>query len=204
MKFQTTKTNQLKSASYNPKIRTEKNALKSLCKSIKEHGILCPLLITPKMEVIDGHRRLAVARLLKIATIPTVITATKINKDEAYEAINTTGKKMGPNEMIFVYINGGTVPLNSKKKIIRLGNILGEANLKKLGNSYISIAILSQGDKVGRYCKDTSDEFIKAFILWVIKHKMTYQVRRAMEDGMSYTTLKNNILSDKPLTKIWK
>lgn len=44
--------------------------LEKLCASIKKHGLLEPLLLTPKGRVICGHRRLKALQLLGIDEIP--------------------------------------------------------------------------------------------------------------------------------------
>lgn len=204
MKLLQVKPSALIAANYNPEIRTWKKELNALLLSIKEHGILNPILVDSEMNVIDGHRRLACARLLKLATIPIVVSDTKLTKDECYETINTTARKMSANEMIYVYVKGGRVPAKIEKRIKHLENILGSSELKKLGNKYISISVLSQGTKVSNFCNDKSPKFMKDAILWIVKHKQSYKVRKAMEDGVAKVSLKKAIVNDRPLKYEWK
>lgn len=204
MKLQQTKTTKLVPAKYNPSIRVEKKHIKSLMASIKDNGILYPILVDRRMNVIDGHRRLACAKLLKINTVPVVISDSDISNDKCYETINTTARKMSPSEMIYVYVSGGVVPAKIRNKIKKLDEIIGLHELKRLGNKFVSIDILSTGKKIGKYCKDESSNFIKTAILWAVRHKQTYQVRRAIEDSTKPAILKKAIQSDRPLKHNWK
>lgn len=204
MKLQQLPTSTLIPAPYNPAIRTEKTVLKTLLDSIKQFGIMYPIMIDKNRRVIDGHRRLACAKQLKLKTVPTFLSDTKLSTDKVYELVNTTSRKMSPNEMIYVYINGGHVPKRIEKQISQLKEIVGAEELKRLGNRYVSIAVLSMGKKIGMHCNDLSPEFIKKAILWTIRNKMTYQVRKAIEDGISIRNLTDKIKANQPLKYEWK
>lgn len=205
MKLQRLSTSVLIPAIYNPKIRTGKKELKSLLSSVKEFGIMYPILVDSKKRIIDGHRRLECAKILKLKTVPTFTSDSKLSNDKCYEMVNTTSRKMSPNEMIYVYINGGKVSKVVEKQIKQLKETVGLTELKRLGNSYVSISIFYTGKRIANYCNQSaSKEFIKSAILWTIKHKMTYQVRKAMEDGISIVTLKNKIAANQPLKYEWK
>ncbi len=204
MKLQKLKPSQLTTAKYNPKSRTEKQVLKPLLESIRTHGILYPLLADEKFNLIDGHRRLACAKELKLSEVPVVISNTKLTNDDCYETINTTARRISSRDQIFIYINGGKVSSNTKKRIIELEKIIGTSDLKMFGEKYTSTAILSVGKKISEYCSDKQVPFVKKAILWVEKHKMTYLVRRAMEDGISKISLKKAITGDRPLKHAYK
>ena len=204
MKLENVSPSRLVVAKYNPKIRTEKGKMNKLFGSIKKNGIVIPLLVDGSMNVIDGHRRLACAKNLKLKTVPVIISKSSTKKDELYETINTSSRKLSASELIFVSVNGGTVSPSAQKQISRLKEIVGYTELKKLGEKYVSISILNMGEKIGRHCMDKSNTFVKKSIMWVIKYRQTYRVRRAMEDGISKEKLKNIILNNKPLHYDWK
>lgn len=204
MKLLQQKPESLTVADYNPAIRTEKNNLKKLLQSIKDHGILYPLLVDKKMNVIDGHRRLACAKKLKLNQVPILVSDTRLTKDDCYETINTTARKMASTEMIYVYVHGGKVPHQTENRIKKLEKIVGTPELKKLSNQYVSTAVLGLGQLVGRYCGDRSDELVKKTILWSVKHKQGYKARKAIEEGVSKSALKKVILADRPLKHEWR
>lgn len=51
-------------------LRTDEGDLTSLVESIKQSGVLQPLIVNGKMELIAGHRRLAAAKLAGVDLIP--------------------------------------------------------------------------------------------------------------------------------------
>lgn len=200
MKLQNLEPKKLIVAGYNPSIRTDKKSVKQLLESIKQNGILYPILVDKNLNVIDGHRRLSCAKTLKLTVVPCLISDTKMSKDACYETINTTARKMSASEMIYVYVRGGKVPDSVEKRIKILQNIVGHKELKKMGDKFISISVMSQGNKIAKYCNEKSDAFVKKAILWIIQHKQSYQVRKAMEDKIFKSRLKQIIESNKPLT----
>ena len=68
--------NKIKANPWQPRDNFADNALQDLVGSIKEHGILQPLIVTEKndeYELIAGERRLRAAKLLKLKTVPALI-----------------------------------------------------------------------------------------------------------------------------------
>ncbi len=194
----------LRPAPYNPKIRTEKKQLSGLLTSISTNGLLMPIIIDTKMNIIDGHRRVACYKLLEIDTIQAIISDSKLSKDESYEQINILQRKMNSSEMIYVYVNKGKVPKKVEEKIKILERIIGFAMLKQLGEKGVAVAILQSANQAGKYLNDTSDQMIKKIISWAIKNKQTYAIRKAIEDGISKTVLKNAIIQNRPIKRDWK
>jgi hypothetical protein len=64
--------------------------------SMLKHGQREPVLTTPEKEVIDGHRRIAVAKDLGWEEIDTV--ATTMDPDEAYKALHFVWDDLDPDE----------------------------------------------------------------------------------------------------------
>mgnify|MGYP000861659515 CR=1 FL=1 len=63
-----------------PRVHFDEDELKGLAQSIKEHGILQPLVVTPNGEkyyIIAGERRWRAAKKAGIKTVPAVIRTTK-------------------------------------------------------------------------------------------------------------------------------
>ena len=61
---------------YQPRIEIKPETLVNLTDSIREHGIIEPLIVTRKgdrFELIAGERRLRAARLAKIPTVPVIV-----------------------------------------------------------------------------------------------------------------------------------
>jgi ParB family chromosome partitioning protein len=66
-------TNRLIPNPFNPRNSLEESGIRELAASIAEHGVIQPLVITPKGMVVAGHRRLAACKLARLAEVPVVI-----------------------------------------------------------------------------------------------------------------------------------
>ncbi len=69
-----------------PRRNFDEEALKELAESIREHGVLQPVLVRPwedKYEIIAGERRYRAAKLANIDLLPVVIK--EVNDNEAWE-----------------------------------------------------------------------------------------------------------------------
>jgi ParB family chromosome partitioning protein len=76
----------LKESKTNPRYIFEKNSMADLVSSIKEQGIVTPLLVRPQQkefEIIAGARRFRAATVLKLETVPCVVRL--LNDAEALE-----------------------------------------------------------------------------------------------------------------------
>jgi ParB family chromosome partitioning protein len=72
---------------YQPRRRFAPAELEELIASIKDHGILQPLILTrqgEELELLAGERRLRAALALRLSTVPAIIQETK-EKDEKLE-----------------------------------------------------------------------------------------------------------------------
>ncbi|MFA6410260.1 MAG: ParB/RepB/Spo0J family partition protein [Candidatus Buchananbacteria bacterium] len=68
--------NKIKANPHQPRTDFDHESLEDLTNSIKEHGIIQPLILTPSgndYEVIAGERRLRAAQILELETVPAVI-----------------------------------------------------------------------------------------------------------------------------------
>lgn len=190
-------TSVIKPAKYNPKGRAEH--VNQLTKSIKEFGIIMPLIIDGDKNLIDGHRRLASAKKLKLEKVPVIQMDSKLSKDKAYEIINTTSKKISNHDLIFIHINGGSIPRRALIQIQQLEEIVGADGLKKLGERGATYTVLKYALSVRKYCGEKSDLFLKKTVFWLVYHKMIYAVRRAMEGNVKKDTIHRAISSNRPL-----
>ncbi len=196
----------LKPAAFNPVTRTSDVALRSLLKSIKDHGILQPLLVSEKGEIIDGHRRYACAKMLGLKSVPVVVSNHEqaMSVAEKFETVNTHMKKLGPRDMIFVYCNGGAVPKYVEDKILQLEALIGADRLDEISTQDISWRVIDNATRVASYCRASRDEkFKKKVCNWLIDHHMSWRANRAIEDGIPVKELKTAVEKNKPLSHSW-
>lgn len=196
-------TSDIKPAKYNPKKRIEQ--IGPLVKSIKEFGIIVPLIIDADKNLIDGHRRLESAKKLKLTKVPVIRMDSKVAKDKAYEIVNGTSKRLVSGDWIYIHINGGSVPTRILNQINLISEIIGVDGLKKLGNMSASYRILDVAYRIRKYChKADNQNFLIKTIFWIADNKMGFSVRRAMEARVSRDIIERAIAVNRPLKPTYK
>ena len=92
---------------HQPRERFERQHLEDLVASIKEHGILQPLVVTetPRgYELVAGERRLRAAKLANLATVPAIVrSATNQQKLELALVENVQRQDLNPVERARAY-----------------------------------------------------------------------------------------------------
>ena len=118
---------------FQPRIKFNEDAINELSKSIKEHGVIQPIVVRPigdKFEIIAGERRYKASRMAGKATIPAIITDLN-DKDSAEVALieNVQRENLTPIEEAISY-----------KKILDMGYITQDALATKLGKTQSTVA----------------------------------------------------------------
>jgi ParB family chromosome partitioning protein len=108
-------------------------ALNDLAESIKQHGIISPLIVTKKgddFELIAGERRLRASKLLNLKEVPVIVRAEKEQKKLEIALIeNLQREDLNPLETARAY-----------KRLIDEFDITQEEAAKKVGKARSSIA----------------------------------------------------------------
>lgn len=196
----------LKGQPYNPPTRTESASLAALVRSIKENGILVPLLINSRDELIDGHRRYAAAKVLRLGEVPCVMTGdrTKESTAKVFEQVNTSQKKLGARDMIYVYVNGGDVPARVQNSISRLEALIGGDELDKVSTMYISYRIIDEIQRIAEFCRrPRDDEFKRKTFWWIINTVSLWTAMTVLHSGITPREYADAILNDKPFKRGW-
>ena len=118
---------------FQPRIKFKEEAILELSESIKEHGVLQPILVRPigdRYEIVAGERRYKGAVLAGLSTIPAMIIDSN-DKDSAEIALieNVQRQDLNPIEEAISY-----------KKILDMGYLTQEQLANKLGMSQSAIA----------------------------------------------------------------
>lgn len=84
------------------RIRKELGDIESLKHSMQKHGILSPIIVTSKNELLAGYRRLTVAKMLGWQEIEAVVYSPRDRVDELEIEIeeNMTRKDFTPEEVM--------------------------------------------------------------------------------------------------------
>jgi len=89
-KYEEISINRLEENPYQPRIEIKENEIKELANSIKENGLLQPILVQKKDNryiIISGHRRVKAHQLLGKTTIKAIIITNQKNSELAKKAI---------------------------------------------------------------------------------------------------------------------
>lgn len=194
--------NKIKSASYNPSWRSTHN-LKGLTESIKKFGIIEPLVLTTDLNLIDGHRRLAVAKLLKIKTVPCVLRngASEEIKDMLFLHVNQHSIKISGADQVEIYKKGGKIEQKYLDPLTKLQSIVG--------NEIIDLLLETRHNphhvwecfaRLKKYCPLKDD---KQAIIWLMKTRATGSIRKAIEFGIDYKIILRAIKQNRPIKKVW-
>ena len=118
---------------FQPRIKFNEEAILELSKSIKEHGVIQPIVVRTigdKFEIIAGERRYKATCMAGLRTIPAIITDLN-DKDSAEVALieNVQRENLTPIEEAISY-----------KKILDMGYITQEELATKLGKTQSTVA----------------------------------------------------------------
>lgn len=190
----------LKPASYNPDSRTEAAALRELEASILDVGIIQPIRVTDDYQVIDGHRRWTIARRHKFESVPVIVgNNSGFGLDRLYGDANRATRKIGGADWLQVYVNGGQPPERWAARCAELESIVGKTRVKELAHDRKALHVLSVAKYVARYCDDDSKAFLRALILWMLKHRMQLLAKRAVVHAVPQDVIIAAVKEDRPL-----
>jgi len=118
---------------HQPRQEFSETALGGLAESIKQHGIIQPLVVTRNgdgFELIAGERRLRSAKLLNLTEVPVIVREEKEQKKLELALIeNLQRENLNPLETAFAY-----------KRLIDEFNITQEEAAQKVGKARSSVA----------------------------------------------------------------
>ena len=181
MEHRTMRVEDVKPAPWNPPGRVTDKRLIELKNSIKERGILYPLLLGSDGLVADGHRRLSCAKLLGLRTVPVILA--KEPAIELYEVPNTGQRRLTGAEWIHVYLEApNAVPEKQRTYIGAIERELGREALELLKEHELGWSIYNDCAWLVRYCgREDSAENIWRALRWAIKHGASYYIRTVKE-----------------------
>ena len=118
---------------FQPRIKFNEELIIELSQSIKEHGVLQPIIVRPigdKYEIVAGERRYKASAIAGLSTIPAIILDLNDKDSVEYALIeNVQRKDLSPIEEAISY-----------KKILDMGYLTQEQLADKLGKSQSAIA----------------------------------------------------------------
>ena len=190
----------LKLAAFQPRKRASPENTRKLQKSIEEIGLIYPVAVNDKNELIDGHRRVAAAKALGWQDIPAIIVSGE--RDSIYAEVNATARKMSGNENLQVYlVNPAAVSPVARRHLEAAEESLGRTLLAKIAKAGSSIVLFRRARDVAAYLERAQDDsFLQKVVRWMLAHKLQRVVYSAVLARVSPRIIERAISKDRPLT----
>lgn len=192
----------LKDAPYNPPHRVED--VTDLIKAIGQTMYITPIVVTSDNVIVEGHRRVAAAKALGLKRIPAHVVPHE-NSEQLYAALNAAIKKHSGADHLHVYLRApDALSASSRRGMSRMEEKVGRDTLETMADRGGSIATYRQAVQVARYCNVENDTaWLRHILLWLMDTRQTYQVRKAMEEGILPSAMLDSIEHGKPLRRTW-
>lgn len=171
---------------FNPALRVNKNSkkYKTLRESIRQYGIIEPLIVSPDGLVINGHRRLSCALDLGINEVLCVVTNRNAQQSWTESIVNQQG--INGRQIIQATAQGLDpvyLPKSIAETVIELQELAGPDLYSEMAVSgEVSTYVRKSVNDVCRYTGDDSHEWRVRVLRWMVKHKMQLAVRKAIEN----------------------
>lgn len=172
-------------AGFNPPDRVERQNLRALRDAILQVGeIINPVILSRDLHIIDGHRRVAVARDLGWTAVPAITV--EYGLQEGWSILNGATRPITAGDYLSAAANGMDtrhMPKKHATKIERLRSLVDTSGLLMLAERKKSTWLLTLVVKAARAIGDESNEYMGDMVRWIAKHDMQYATRQALESG---------------------
>lgn len=174
------KISDLKPARYNPVSRTK--SIGGLVASIEEVGLLYPILITSKNEVVDGHRRLAACKKLGWTDVPVLLA--KGSLATMYQNVNITARHFSGNETLQVYLEEPeAVGVISRNALVELEQVVGRPLVKRMAKEGFSLSTWKICKRIAHSADQTDQDVLIALLKWMMHFGCMGLAKRAIQQG---------------------
>ena len=194
----------IKPAPYNPAVRTTKQALRRLLESIQARGIIVPLVVDANGNLVDGHRRLACAKLLGMETVPVVIAQTE--PDGLYAELADTTRRINGKEATEIYSKGGKAPRAHQAALQEIERLLGPEWVRRIVDERLSgQSILAVAHSICRYTgTDASDDdWMWSVLIWLVEGHRQAMAHWAILDRMAPKELCRAVREGRDIRRTW-
>lgn len=203
-------TAQIKTAKFNPHKRIEPSRLTGLLLSIRQHGILEPLVLAHDFTLADGHRRLACAKLLNMETVPCAhYKETPLEAPALWVVLNSDTLNLTPAQWLAAVEAGLSIdtpgfPDTLKRRILLLIELMGAEIIVKLVEENRSPHIVDVAERIARYCDRRGDKtFMRLTFIWLLGSGSAFAVRHAIDEEIDTELLIEAIEQDRELSRVW-
>lgn len=177
---------------FQPRLQFDETALNELANSIREHGIIQPLVVrrvATKFEIIAGERRYKAATIAGLTSVPVIIADLDDNESAEVAIIeNTHRKALSPIE-----------EAKSYKKLLDRKYITQEQLASRLGTSQSTVAnkirLLSLDESVQEALlkEEISERHARSLLRLTDKHKQVELLNKTINERLPVRALDEEI-----------
>ncbi len=169
---------------FNPELRVNKKSQKyrNLRESVRQYGIIEPLIISPDGLIINGHRRYECAKDVGLTEVLCVIT--NHNAQQAWTESIYNQQGINGRQIIQATAQGLDpvyLPKPIAAAVLDLQDLAGQDLYQEMAKTGVSTYVRKAVNMVCAYTGDDSHEWRARVLRWVVKHKMQLAVRKAIE-----------------------
>lgn len=187
---------EIKSAPWNPPNRVEERRLRKLQESIEDIGQIYPIVLDEKRNVVDGHRRLAIAKKKGQKHIPAITVSSEFQ--HAYGSIQLNQMKLSGNDLLCVYLsNPNALLANQRSNIANIEEQCGRGMVEMLYKAGLTGHVFGTAMKVVRYLEAKID--VKDALRWIVKHSMGRTIEALIEGGIPSESILKAIKNNRPI-----
>lgn len=159
----------IKTASFNPKNRVEEKWLTTLKRSMETVGLIYPIVVTAKNQLVDGHRRLAVAKALGWKEIKAIVSP--LDHVDLYSQLNYTAARMTGNDSLGIWLKQPrAVSPRTATRIEAVEKRVGRKMITQLYEAGLSLRAYRRAYEIATYVgAEESDQFIRRALVWMIE-----------------------------------
>lgn len=184
----------IKVAPWNPVNRISEKRLMKLRLSMDDLGLFYPVLIDAKNNLVDGHRRFAVAKSFGWKRIP-CITVTN-GHDHAYGSVQLTQQKLSGNDLLGVYLVEPKALIGSQRaKIALVEKRVGIDFVKKLYKAGMSTSAFDSA----RRCFKYTGVDLPTCLQWIIDNNMAGVLNHLIAGEIPPEQIVKAIRANKPI-----
>ena len=200
MKFELMKPEKIKPSKLNPPQR-EKNVHK-LAGSIKEHGLLQPIIVAGNNVIIDGHRRLMACKKLGLSVVPVIKhNSTSSRKyDDLFVQTNEHTQLMNGNQYLWRYMKGAKIPQYHKNRIEWIERAIGKRYALGLFERLLTDNKSANTIQyvMGIYCtytnkRPTNKAHMRKLVQYLLNTEPPYRVKMAIHQFIPVKTLVDSV-----------
>lgn len=174
----------LRGNGFNPVMRVNKGTkkYKMLRESIRQYGIIEPLIVSPDGLVINGHRRLACAIDLGLSEVLCVVTNRNAQQSWTESVVNQQG--INGRQIIQATAQGLDpvyLPQSIADAVLDLQDLAGPELYEEMAETGVSTYVRKAVNDACRYTGDDSHDWRARVLRWIVRHKMQLTVRKAIE-----------------------